>query len=135
MKLKTPLIILGINLILFALLFVLISFNKEVLRPHTTAGSFGNLLVGSFPNFIAAYLISLAPVNAVLIRKPKKARLIVYFSACIIFLILTLEEIHPLWGASTHYDIYDVLASFIGSFCAVLTFELIKRYFKKSIMT
>ena len=30
-----------------------------------------------------------------------------------------------MWGASTHYDLFDIFASGIGSLLAVLTFELI----------
>ena len=56
--------IIAINIFLFALLFGLVSLNKEILRPIFSHISFVKILTGSFPNFIAAYIISLAFVNA-----------------------------------------------------------------------
>ncbi|MCK5705077.1 MAG: hypothetical protein KAI29_28190 [Cyclobacteriaceae bacterium] len=125
MKFQTQRKILGINVLLFALLFLSVTFNKENLRPLVTNDSIASVLTGSFPNFIAAYLVSLAAVNAVLIRKPKHGRLIIYLSSSFVFFILTIEEVKPMWGASTHYDLFDIFASGIGSLLAVLTFELI----------
>ena len=119
--------IIGINLILFALLYGLVSLNKEVLRPEFGHLSFINILTGSFPNFIAAYMISLAFVNAVLIRKPQNSRLIVYVGSVLVFTILAIEEIHPMWGASTTYDAFDIWASGLGSILSIVTFELIAR--------
>jgi hypothetical protein len=122
---KTRLRIVGINLILFALLFGLVSLNKEFFRPTFHHIPFVKFLTGIFPNFIAAYLICLAFVNAFLIRKSKYGRIIVYTSSIIIFIILTIEEIKPMWGASTYNDFYDILASGFGSILAILTYELI----------
>ena len=117
--------ILIINVLLFAALFGLVTLNKEFIRPALDEG-FTGILSGCFPNFIAALLISLAFVNAVLIRKPRYKRPIVYFSSFAVFMILALEEIRPIWGASTHYDPYDILASGIGFLLAILIYELIK---------
>jgi len=124
---KDMLKIIGINLVLFALLYGLVSFNKGILRPEFSHLAFISILTGSFPNFIAAFIISLAFVNAVLIRKPQKGRLIVYVSSVLVFTILTIEEINPIWGASTYYDLFDILASGVGSILAIITFELIAR--------
>ena len=119
--------IIGINLILFALLYGLISLNKEVLRPEFGQTPFINILTGSFPNFIAAYIISLGFVNAVLMRKLQNGRLIVYVGSVLVFTILAIEEIHPIWGASTYYDPLDIWASGLGSILSIITFELIVR--------
>ena len=126
-SLKNILRIIGINLVLFALLFGLVSLNKEILRPAFSHISFISILTGSFPNFIAAYLLSLAFVNAVLIRKPQNGRLIVYVGSVLVFTILAIEEIYPMWGASTYYDPFDILASGLGSIISIITFELIVR--------
>ena len=122
---KNKLKIIGINLILFALLYGLVSLNKEILRPEFSHISFINILTGSFPNFIAAYIISLAVVNAVFIRKPQNGRIFVYVSSVLVFTMLAIEEINPIWGASTYYDSFDILASGLGSILSIITFELI----------
>ena len=124
---KNMLKIIGINLVQFALLFGLVSLNKKILRPGFGHISFVTILTGSFPNFIAAYIISLAFANAVLIRKPQNGRLIVYLGSVLVFVILAIEEITSMWGASTHFDSFDILASGLGSLLSVTTFELIAR--------
>jgi hypothetical protein len=113
------------NLLLFALLFGLVSLNKEFLRLLYSNIPIIKVLTGSFPNFIAAYIISLTFVNVVVIRELKYGRLIVYLSSLLIFVILTIEEFKPMWGASTHYDLFDIFASGLGSLLAILTFELV----------
>jgi hypothetical protein len=128
---KTRLRIIGINLILLSLLFGLVSLNKGFFKPVFNQIPLLKFLTGIFPNFIAAYLISLSVVNAILIRKPKFGRGIVIASSALIFIILTIEEIKPMWGASTYYDLYDILASGLGSALAILTFELISLRRKK----
>ena len=123
--------IIVLNLLLFVLLFGLVSLNKELLRPLYSNIPTINILTGSFPNFIAAYIISLAFVNAVVIRQLKHGRLIVYLGSLLIFVILTIEEFKPIWGASTTYDLFDILASGLGSLLAIFTFELV--VFKRKI--
>ena len=125
MNRKSKLRIIGINLLLFALLFGLVSLNKDFFRPTLNHIPFFRILTGCFPNFLAAYIISFAFVNAILIRKPKYRRLFVFISSVLVFVILTIEELKPMWGASTHYDSYDILASGIGSLLSILTFEFI----------
>ncbi|MCK5341959.1 MAG: hypothetical protein KAR20_01065 [Candidatus Heimdallarchaeota archaeon] len=122
---KSRIGIIVINTFLFAALFGLVTLNKELFRPASSNTYFFNILTGCFPNFIAAYLISLAFVPAVVIRKPKSGRLIIYVSSILVFIILTIEELKPMWGASTQYDPFDILASGVGSLLAILTFEII----------
>ena len=119
--------VIAINAILIAVLYGLVSFNKEVLRPAFNNSSLLKILTGCFPNFIAALLISLAPIVGVLFRKPEKSRLIVYISSLLIFLVLTVEEFKPMWGASTYFDVYDIIASGLGSGLAIVIFEIIQR--------
>jgi len=130
MKQKTKLRIIGVNLILFAILYGIISFNKEILRPNINASSFLSVITGSLPNFIAAYIICLAVVNAVLSKNLKRGRFIIYSSSLLVFIILTIEELKPMWGASTYYDILDILASGLGSLFSILTFEIIFKFRK-----
>ena len=118
------------NILLFALLFGLVYVNKEVFRPNFSHIPLVNILTGSFPNFIAAYIISLAFINAVLTKNPKHGRVIAYMSSALVFIFLTIEEIKPLWGASEHFDSFDILASGLGSLLSISTFEIIV-YFRK----
>jgi NhaP-type Na+/H+ and K+/H+ antiporter len=114
-----------INVILFAVLYGLVSLNKVFLRPALNNSNLLEILTGCFPNFIAAYLISLASVSAVLIRKLKQGRLIVYTSSVAVFAVLMIEELKSIWGASTYYDIFDIIASGVGSTFTIVTYELL----------
>ncbi len=67
--------VIAINAFLIAALFGLVSLNKEILRPALNNSDLWKILTGCFPNFIAAYIISLAVVSAALIRKFKHVRL------------------------------------------------------------
>ena len=124
---------LAINLILFAILFLSVTFNKEFIRPVYGNSPIIGIITGSFSNFMAAYIISLFPVSPIISKKIKikKARIIVYTISILVFLILTAEEIHPMWGASTQYDLFDILASAVGSLLAILTFEIIINWRKR----
>ncbi len=117
--------VIAINIILFAVLFGLISFNKEILRPLWSNVPILNYLTDVFPNFIAALLINMAIVNAILLKKPLRIRLIVLGSSALILIIFVIEEYVSLLGASTQFDINDIFASAIGVLLAYLSFEFI----------
>ena len=119
--------LLAVNVLLFAALFLLVTLNKEHLRPAAYQVPVLDVLTGCVPNFLAALLISLAAVNGVLTRRPARGRLFVYLSASLVFLVLAVEEFRPMWGASTVFDIYDVIASAAGSLVAVVIYETIER--------
>ena len=125
---------LAINLILFAILYLFVAFNKEFIRPLYGHSPIIGIITGSFSNFMAAYIISLFPVSPIISKnvKIKKARIIVYTISTLVFLILTAEELYQMWGASTQYDLFDILASAVGSLLAILTFEIII-YWRKSV--
>ena len=126
---------LAINLILFAILYLSVTFNKEYIRPIYGHSPIIGIITGSFSNFMAAYIISLFPVSPIFSKniEIKKARIIIYTISALVFLILTVEEIHPMWGASTQYDLFDIFASGVGSILAILTFELLTIWNKKRI--
>ncbi len=134
MNLKSKLKLIGINLLLFVLLFGLIYFNKVFLRPNFNHMPLVNFLTGSFPNFISAYLISLCIVNPILVKKPKYEKSIVYIGSFLVFVILAFEEFVPMWGARTQFDLFDVVASGFGSLSAILTFEFILKGKKKELI-
>ncbi len=81
-------------------------------------------VLGCFPNFIAAYIISLFFVNGALVMEPKHSRLLVNVGALLVFAALTVEELRPMWGASTHSDVLDIVASGVGALLAVFTYEV-----------
>jgi hypothetical protein len=112
------------NILLFGLLFGLVSLNKEILRPSLSDIPILKPTLGCFPNFIAAYIISLFFVNGALMMAPMHGRLLVYLGALFVFVVLTVEELRPMWGASTHYDVLDIVASGAGSLLAIFTYEL-----------
>ena len=120
MKLRVILI----NIFLFGLLFGLVTLNKEILRPSFSDMPFMMPLLGSFPNFIAAYIISLFFVNGALTMEPRHSRFLVCIGSLFVFAVLTVEELKPMWGASTHYDVLDIVASGVGSLLAIATYEL-----------
>ncbi len=123
----------AINLILFAILYLSVTFNKEFIRPVYGHTPIIGILTGSFSNFTAAYIISLFPIAPILAKniEIKKARLIFYLISIFAFFILTIEEIKPFVSASKTYDIYDIIASGLGSFIAILTFEIFIKKQKK----
>jgi len=125
---------LAINLILFAILYFSVSLNKEFIRPVYGHSPILGIITGSFSNFMAAFIISLFSVAAILAKKIKinKARIIFYLASIIVFIILTIEELKPFVDASKTYDIFDIIASGLGSLIAILTFEVfIKKIIKK----
>ena len=127
----------AINLILFAILYLTVDFNKEFIRPIYGQSPIIGILTGSFSNFMAAYIISLFPIAPILAKKIeiKKARIIIYSVSILVFFMLSFEELSPMWGASTQYDLFDILANGIGSILAILTFELIPIRQKKQTKT
>ena len=90
--------VIAINAFLLAALFGLVSLNKEVLRPGFRNSEILKILTGCFPNFIAAFLISMMFVSAVLIRKPVRGRVIAYLGSAAVFLVLMMEELKPMWA-------------------------------------
>ena len=123
----------AINLILFAVLYLTVTFNKEFIRPVYEHSPIIGILTGSFSNFMAAYIISLFPIAPILAKKIeiKKARIFIYSISILVFFILTIEEVSSMWGASTQYDLFDILASAVGSLLAILTFEIIINWRKR----
>jgi hypothetical protein len=125
---KSALRIVAINLLLFGVLYGLVTLNKAVLRPLLGHVPFVGALTGVLPNFLAACLVSLAFVNGVVTKQPRYGRVIVYASSLLVAAVLTVEELAPMWGASTHYDPFDIVASVVGSLLAISTFEERKHY-------
>ncbi len=117
----------AINIILFAILFLLVTFNKEIIRPEYGNTPVIGIITGSFSNFLAAYIISLFAVSPLLSHKIsiKKSRIFFYTVSVLVFVVLLIEEVKPFTGASKTYDKYDIIASGLGSILAIITFEII----------
>ena len=106
-------------------LFLSISFNKEYLRPLYGHIYFIGVLSGSYPNFIASYIISLFILKPALNRNIRYGRYIFYSFSFIVFAVLTVEELKPLWGVSKTFDSFDILANGLGCVLAIITYEFI----------
>jgi len=122
---RSRLRLIGTNCIFIAILFGSVTFNKEVLRPAYGHIPLLQTVTGCLPNFLAAVLISLAVVNALLVRKPRYGRLLAYGGSLLVFGILTVEELKPMWGASTYCDPLDILASALGALVGIVAYEVI----------
>jgi hypothetical protein len=108
----------------FRILYVgSVTFNKEALWPAHSHIPAINAMIGCLPNFLAAAFISLCLVNALRVRKPRHGRLIAYAGCLLVFAILTVEELKPMWGASTHSDPLDILAGALGALAAIAACE------------
>jgi hypothetical protein len=120
---------------LFSILFLSVTFNKELIHLVYGNSTIIEINTGSFSNFMAAYIISLFPISPIIGKKIKikKARIIIYTISTLVFLMLIVEEIHPIWGASTQYDLFDIVSNPVGSLLAILTFEVIINWRKKNI--
>ena len=125
MTAQNKLKIVATNLVLFLLLFGSVALNKELIRPAANGKPIIETMTDCFPNFIAAYLISLTAMAGLLIKKPNNTRLLFSIFCFLVFAGLSLEEIRPMWGASTHFDSFDIIASAAGALLALLTFEII----------
>ena len=132
---KSKLRVLLINVLLFGFLFGLVSLNKEFLRPSLSHIPCMTPVTGSFPNFIAAYIIGALFVNGAVAMQPKHSRFLVYLGSLLVFAILTVEEVKPMWGASTVYDMLDIIASGAGSLLAIVTYEWIIHRRKAAAMS
>ena len=123
----------AVNAALFAFLFLSVSFNKEYLRPAFTGGTVLATLAGSYSNFMAAYVISLSPACPILTKRfaPTKGTTVIVATAIGVFAILTIEEVTSILSVSAVRDGHDVIASALGSFCAVLTFLLVRKIMRR----
>ncbi|MCF6356913.1 MAG: hypothetical protein L3J54_03825 [Draconibacterium sp.] len=119
----------AINLMLFAILYLLVAFNKEFIRPVYGTLPILGILTGSFSNFLAAYILSLFAISPIISHKIeiRKSRYIFYTVAIAVFTILAIEEIKPFVSASKTFDIYDIAGSALGSILAIVTFEFIMK--------
>jgi hypothetical protein len=126
MKPKQRIKIVAVNLILFAVLFLLVQANKTYIRPNVSPDSTINWISGWLPNFLSGLLITLMFVNATLQAKPKRSELIMACAAIGISLILAIEEFTGMWGASTQYDLGDIIGGIVGSGLAWGFYKLIK---------
>ena len=78
-------------------------------------------------NFLAAFFISLAGINAILLRTAARGRIYAILFSSAVFVILAIEEIKPMWGASTVFDVFDIAASAVGSLLAIAIYELLRK--------
>ncbi len=104
-------------------LIILFIFNKMVLRPKYSDIIFISAIIGSLPNLIGAFMFSLLPMSKTLKLDLHKGRTIILICSVSVFAILTYEEFFPYLTASKTFDFFDIIASGIGSFLAVVYYN------------
>lgn len=124
---------LKINILLFVFLFLSISFNKEYLRPLYGHLILPGIILGSYPNFIAAFVIGLFPLRPALRANINTGGIIIYLTSLFIFIVLSIEEWKSFFQTSTVFDVNDIIASGLGSCMAIATFELVLLKRKKRV--
>jgi type IV secretory pathway VirB2 component (pilin) len=116
----------AVNFVLFAVLFLSVSFNKTYIRPTYGHTAIVGVFTGSFSNFMAAWIISLFPFAAIRAQRMslKRARLVFHGISVLVFAALAVEEIAPYTGASSTFDVFDLMANGFGSLAAIAVFEV-----------
>lgn len=110
--------------ILILILVILGIINGEYLRPQYGKLQYFDVLIGSLPNFVGAFVFSLLLSSQISKLYVQKRKLIIYFISFLVFIILTIEEFHPFLTATKTFDIFDIIASAIGALCSVIVLEL-----------
>jgi VanZ family protein len=106
----------------------------EYLRPRYGRLQYFDILIGSLPNFVGAFVFSLALSSEISKLYVKKRKLIIYLMSSLVFIILTIEEFHPFFTATKTFDKFDIIASAIGALCSVIVLEssMRKKYENKN---
>jgi glycopeptide antibiotics resistance protein len=75
---------------------------------------------------MTAWSISLFPFAAIRAQRMnlKKARLAFYGISVLVFIALAVEEIAPYTGASSTFDVFDLMANGFGGLAAIAVFEI-----------
>ncbi len=108
--------IVGINAVLLSLLFGLVTLNKKIYpSPLRTSTGYRNT-DRVFPEFSGRLhnqpFYSLSGTHTQAGDWPHTG---LHRIRRIVFIILTVEEFRPMWGASTQFDTWDIVASALGS--------------------
>ena len=110
--------------ILILFLVVIGIINGEYLRPNYGNLKYFNIIIGSLPNFVGAFVFSLFLSSLISQLFLKKRRLLIYLISFLVFILLTIEEYHPFFTATKTFDFFDILANGLGVFCAIVVLEL-----------
>ena len=110
--------------ILILFLVVMGIINVEYLRPHYGNLKYFNIIIGSLPNFVGAFVFSLFLSSQISKLYIKKRRILIYLISFLVFILLTIEEYHPFFTATKTFDTFDIVASGLGVFSAIVVLEL-----------
>ena len=110
--------------VLILFLVVIGIINGEYLRPHYGNLKYFNIIIGSLPNFVGAFVFSLFLSSQISKLYIKKRRILIYLISFLVFILLTIEEYKPFFTASKTFDTFDIVASGLGVFCAIVVLEL-----------
>ena len=118
--------------IIILILVVIGIINGEYLRPRYGNLKHFNIIIGSLPNFVGAFVFSLFFSVQISQLYLKKRRLLIYLTSILVFISLTIEEYHPFFTASKTFDVFDIVASGLGVFCAIVVLELSRKKINES---
>ncbi|WP_066628520.1 hypothetical protein [Labilibacter marinus] len=111
-------------LIVLQLVYVL---NRDYLRPSFQINNFIVVLLGSLPNFLAAFAAGIVFIPIALFYLNKRmGNYVVYSFTAICLTMLIREEFEPFMFGSIVNDFNDIVASIIGAVLALLLFEQTK---------
>ncbi len=106
--------------ILFIICFVLFIVGRK----FDVTNDLLNYILGSYPNFQAAFFFPLLLVFE-LAKKfgINRTELLFHLSLVFVIILLIIEEYVPIFGNSKIWDIHDILFSSVGSIFALLYFH------------
>jgi len=99
----------------FILIFLFL-INKFLFRKYLIGIYFTlDIIIGSFPNFVASFLIPVVIVETKDKNKNKSTDIVIITSLLLIF-----EEFYPIISGNVVYDVNDILFTILGGAIALL---------------
>jgi hypothetical protein len=106
-------------------LFLIFLMGVRYLRVSGCQNSIVIYLLGSAPNFIAGFFISISfPLQFAKSQTKRQVTRNFFLFSSTVLLTLILEEFIPIFGKSYVFDLNDILFSFIGCLLAFFCFHM-----------
>lgn len=109
--------------VIIIILFLLYFLNNIYLRTIDQDLLFLNILFGSLPSFIGAYILVFLVFDYTIPRLKLKSRVkALFLLGTITNILLITDEVFPFISGNKVFDIYDLIALILGSLIATLLF-------------